>query len=62
MPPRKKSKTAVEAEAEAREVIRVRVRESLEGWYPGKWAEEINYGPACHCGVAGAKEPCTRHG
>lgn len=20
------------------------------------------YGPACHCGLAGAKEPCTRHG
>ena len=60
MPPRKKK--AAEVEAEARAAMIARIRESLVDWYPGKWAEERNYGPACHCGVAGAKEPCTRHG
>lgn len=28
-----------------------RIRASMEGWYPGRWAEEVNYGPACRCGL-----------
>lgn len=62
MPPRVKKKTAAEIEAEAKAAMMIRIRESLVDWYPGKWAEEQNYGPACHCGLRGAKEPCTRHG
>lgn len=49
MPPRKR-KTAAEAKAEADAVIAARIRESLVGWYPGKWAEVNAYGPACRCG------------
>lgn len=62
MPPRAKKKTKAEAEAEANAAILVRIRESLKNYYPGRWAEERGYGPACHCGLRGAKEPCTRHG
>lgn len=62
MPPRTKKKTAAELEAEAKIAMVARIRESLIDWYPGKWAEGQNYGPACHCGLRGAKEPCTRHG
>jgi hypothetical protein len=62
MPPRAKRKTAAELKAEAEVALIARIRESLVGWYPGKWAEENARGPACHCGLRGAKEPCTRHG
>lgn len=57
-----KRKTAGELEAEAKAAMIARIRESLVGWYPGKWAELMGRGPACHCGLRGAKEPCTRHG
>jgi hypothetical protein len=40
----------------------VEIREDIKDWHAGQYAEERAYGPACHCGVAGAKEPCTRHG
>lgn len=26
------------------------IRATLNGYYPGKWAAEVNYGPACLCG------------
>ena len=59
--PAPKRKTAKELEAEAWEAVKVRIRDSLEDWYPGKWAELVAPGPACHCGLRGAKERCTRH-
>ena len=40
---------------------RARIKATLDDYRPGQWAEQINYGPACHCGVAGAKEGCPRH-
>lgn len=27
-----------------------RISESLKDYYPGRWAEEANRGPACKCG------------
>ncbi|GHF94516.1 hypothetical protein [Streptomyces hydrogenans] len=60
MPP--KRKTAGELKAEAEAAMIARIRESLVDWYPGKWAEENAIGPACHCGLRGVKEACTRHG
>lgn len=39
-----------------------RIRADLKVWVAGKWAEELNVGPACHCGLRAAKEPCPRHG
>ncbi|GGR51387.1 hypothetical protein GCM10010282_50360 [Streptomyces roseolus] len=56
----KKTKAVLEAEAKAAMIARI--RETLIDWYPGKWAEQMNVGPACHCGLRGAKEACTRHG
>lgn len=38
------------------------IQQDIDTWHAGEYAEERNYGPACHCGLAGAKEPCTRHG
>lgn len=61
MSPRAKKKNAAEIEAEVRAAMIERIRETLVGWYPGKWAEEVALGPACHCGVWGAKEACPRH-
>lgn len=57
-----KKKNAAEVEAEAKAAMIARIRETLIDWYPGKWAEGLELGPACHCGLRGAKEPCTRHG
>jgi hypothetical protein len=62
VPPRAKKKTKAELEAEAKQAMLTHIRETLVGWYPGKWAEEVPVGPACHCGLRGTKEPCTRHG
>lgn len=28
-----------------------KIKESLEGYYPGRWAEEASRGPACKCGL-----------
>jgi hypothetical protein len=39
-----------------------RIREDVKNWRAGGWAEEINYGPACTCGLKAAKEVCGRHG
>jgi hypothetical protein len=59
---RAKKKTKAEEAAEANAALKAHIRETLKDWAPGKWANDVGYGPACHCGVAGAKEPCTRHG
>ncbi|MFE6222939.1 hypothetical protein [Streptomyces sp. NPDC057854] len=56
----KKTKAVLDAESKAAMIAHI--RESLVGWHAGKWAELMNYGPACHCGLRGAKEACTRHG
>lgn len=39
-----------------------RIAATMDGYHPGKWAEENAYGPACHCGLRAAKEVCPRHG
>ena len=39
-----------------------KIRADIEVWVAGKWAEELDIGPACHCGLRLAKEPCPRHG
>ena len=57
-----KRKTAGELEAEAKAAMIARIRESLVGWYPGKWAEELGYGPTCSCNLRGWKGPCACHG
>lgn len=28
------------------------IRETITRWRPGGWAEEVDYGPACLCGVS----------
>lgn len=38
-----------------------RIREDLEQYRPGLWAEVINYGPACSCGLRAAKGVCHAH-
>lgn len=25
------------------------IRQTLDGYYPGKWAEQVNSGPVCSC-------------
>lgn len=68
MPPRKrssKSKAERDCKLHCCTVPEARVseiREEIKDWRAGQYAEERAYGPACHCGLAGAKEPCTRHG
>ncbi len=59
---RPKKPTKAELEAEAKAAMIAHIRKTLVDWYPGKWAEEMNMGPACHCGLRGVKEACTRHG
>ena len=39
-----------------------RIRADIEVWEAGRWAEEMAYGPACHCGLRAAKQPDPRHG
>ena len=38
-----------------------KIRQGIVEWVAGKYAEERQYGPACHCGVRGAKTECPRH-
>lgn len=37
------------------------IQMDVDEWEPGEWAKRVSYGPACHCGVRGAKVPCPRH-
>lgn len=51
MPPRAKKPTKADQEVAEKAAMAGRIRATLVGWYPGKWAEEVNYGPACRCGL-----------
>lgn len=70
MPPRKR---AAPRESKAKQNCKLiccttppealeRIREDLKDYRPGRWAEENDYGPACSCGLRGAKGACYRHG
>jgi len=39
-----------------------RIRADIKVWEAGKWANELNYGPACVCGLKKENERCQRHG
>lgn len=39
-------------------VVEIRTDAAAE---PGHWAQSVNYGPACHCGLRSTTEPCGRH-
>lgn len=58
---RPKKPTKAELLAVEQAELRERIRATLDGWYPGKWAELVNYGPACNCGLRMRKGPCHVH-
>lgn len=53
-------KQAAIDEAARRESVK-RIREDLKDWEPGKWAEEVDYGPTCTCNLRGNKVGCVKH-
>ncbi|MBD3004869.1 hypothetical protein [Streptomyces sp. 5-10] len=58
MAAKKKSKKELSEEEEARVIEKVRA--DLAEYRPGIWAEKVNYGPACVCGLR-RDVVCHRH-
>lgn len=51
----KKLTKAQREKLQADQIATARVQETLNGWYPGKWAKVVNYRPACSCGLPKSK-------
>lgn len=58
-PTEKQVRELVQRQREAAELEKL--REQINGWTAGGWAERVNYGPACTCGLKAGSEPCRRH-
>lgn len=65
MPPRKKAAPKDQCKlvcCTCPEAATDKIREDLQVWKAGSWAELVNPGPTCTCTLANAREVCILHG